>query len=194
MENNERDIVITPLISDGETQRLLQLSKISLLLDSYDDIFSDFDPRAYSQRALSDDFLSEAKRASRDRASGTIELRFLVPVTIRNPNNELIIKKRLREHFRKHYALIKNEIDTVIKQGITFIISGILIMLITTFILLRQNQRNFLMSFFVVLLEPAGWFLFWEGLELIIFKSKIKKPDLDFNEKMAKCEMTFLSY
>ncbi|MBI2151367.1 hypothetical protein HYU21_01420, partial [Candidatus Woesearchaeota archaeon] len=30
---------------------------ISLVLDSYDDIFSDFDPRDYSEKALSEDFL-----------------------------------------------------------------------------------------------------------------------------------------
>ena len=42
-----------------ETEKLLQQSEISLLLDSYDDIFSDFDPRPYNQRALSQDFLAE---------------------------------------------------------------------------------------------------------------------------------------
>jgi len=33
-------------------KKLLQLSEISLIIDTYDDIFSDFDPRPYSQRAL----------------------------------------------------------------------------------------------------------------------------------------------
>ena len=32
---------------------------VSLVLESYNDIFSDFDPRNYSERALSDDFLIE---------------------------------------------------------------------------------------------------------------------------------------
>ena len=193
MKNIEKENIVKQDINEVQ-MRIFQLSKISLLLDSYDDIFSDFDPRPYSQRALSDDFLNEAKRASRDRASGTIELRFLVPAHIRNQNNELIIQKRLREHFKKHRAMIKKEITTIINQGIAFTIAGIMIMLITTFILLNSDYRNFLMSFSVVLLEPAGWFLFWEGLDLIIFKSKIKKPDLEFNDKIEKCEMTFLSY
>ena len=35
----------------------LREGNISLVLDSYDDLFSDFDPRDYSQKALSDDFL-----------------------------------------------------------------------------------------------------------------------------------------
>ena len=36
----------------SEKQKLLEISEISLLLDSYDDIFSDFDQRPYAQRAL----------------------------------------------------------------------------------------------------------------------------------------------
>ena len=53
-----------------EQTALLKKSEISLSLDNYDDIFSDFDPRPFSQRALSDDFLIEAKKASRDKVSG----------------------------------------------------------------------------------------------------------------------------
>lgn len=35
---------------------------ISLWIDSYDDIFSDFDPRHFSLRNISDDFLYEVKK------------------------------------------------------------------------------------------------------------------------------------
>ena len=40
---------------------------IPLVLDSYDDIFSDFDPRPYSERAMSGDFLLECKKASAEK-------------------------------------------------------------------------------------------------------------------------------
>ena len=50
------------------------------------------------------------------------------------------------------------------------------------------------MSFLVVFLEPAGWFLFWEGSDLVIFDSKKKKPDLEFYEKMTRANIGFLSY
>ena len=67
----------------ARTQKLLGLSNISLSLNSYDDIFSGFDPRPYSQRALSDDFLAESKRASRDKELDGVELIFLIHL----PNN-----------------------------------------------------------------------------------------------------------
>ena len=43
-------------------QSLLKLGEISILLDSYDDIFSDFDPSHYSERTLFDDFIVQSKK------------------------------------------------------------------------------------------------------------------------------------
>ena len=45
-------------------------NKHKLDLNSYDGLFSDFDPRPTEQRALSDDFLLEVKRAARDKEIG----------------------------------------------------------------------------------------------------------------------------
>jgi len=50
------------------------------------------------------------------------------------------------------------------------------------------------MTFLVILLEPGGWFLFWEGLNLIIFETKEETPDFSFYEKMSKCSINFSSY
>jgi hypothetical protein len=36
--------------------------EISIWLDSYNDIFSDFDSRPFSERTVSDDFLSEVRK------------------------------------------------------------------------------------------------------------------------------------
>jgi hypothetical protein len=75
---------------------------LSLWLDNYDDIFYDFDRHPYGQRALSEDFLAEARRAVRNRHDEVPELRLLVRAAVRRVNDETIIRKRLRDHFRKH--------------------------------------------------------------------------------------------
>ncbi len=181
-------------MTEQEKQKLLELSQISLWLDDYDDIFSDFDPRPYAQRALSDDFLSEARKASRDKTSGKIELRFLVPAAKCQQAHETTIKKRLREHFKKHHDRYVKDYHVVIRQGIQFAAAGVVIMFLTTFLLLKSGEKNILLNFLIVLLEPAGWFLFWEGLNLAIFQSKSKKPEVTFYEKMAACEVVFATY
>ena len=77
------------ILSDAEKwlkkkQNFLKLSQITLTLDKYGDIFSDFDPRSYIERALSIDFLSEIRRASREKPNGVIELKMLIPKKVRN--------------------------------------------------------------------------------------------------------------
>lgn len=181
-------------IDEATKKRLLNLSEISLWLDTYDDIFSDFDPRPYSQRALSDDFIMEAKKASRDKTSGSIELNLLIPTKLRDLHSENLIKKRLKEHFKKHYHSHLNDRKKIINSGFKFVGLGIVTMLVTTYILHQMPDDEFIWSFLVVLFEPAGWFLFWEGMNQVIFESKTVSPDLEFYEKMSKCEINFLEY
>ena len=90
---------------------------ISLILESYNDIFSSFDPRPSSERALSDDFLIECKRSARDK-EGVFELRLLLPPHKRNTNEEAMIKKRLKDHFKKHFKSCNHVFwPSVIRQG-----------------------------------------------------------------------------
>jgi len=179
---------------DEEKQRLLELSQISLWLDNYDDIFSDFDSRSYNQRALSDDFLYEAKKVSKEKASGKIELKLLVPERIRNVNHENIIKKRLRESFKLRVDALTKEKNEIIKKGIFFLLAGFFLMIASTYILFAYSDKNLFISFLITLFEPASWFLFWEGLSQILTESKQKKPDFDFYDKMSKCEIKFFQF
>ena len=168
--------------------------EISLWLDTYDDIFSDFDPRPYSERALSDDFLMEAKRATRDKPAGAIELKLLLPENQRDSNKEAIIKHRLKEHFQKHNREFKGKRKKLALQGIAFVLFGIILMFIASLILFKSQQDSLIRSFLIVLLEPAGWFLFWEGLNLVIFESKKIQPDFLFYEKMSRSQTQFNTY
>lgn len=181
-------------LTEAGKQQLLQLSEISLWIDNYDDLFSDFDPRPYSQRAISEDLLVEAQRASRDLASGKGQLKFLVPTAQRNNYQENVIKKRLKDHFKKHFDNARKGIKRITKQGASFAAVGAVLMFIATLILFEYAEGSLVATFLVVFLEPAGWYFFWEGLNLIIFETKKLKPNLEFYEKMSKCEITFTSY
>lgn len=70
----------------------LRESNISLSMSSYNNLFSDFDPRDYSQKILSEDFIDECKRAVREK-NGKIELILLFPKDRRNIKDEIKIKK-----------------------------------------------------------------------------------------------------
>jgi len=163
---------------------------ISLILDNYDDLFSDFDPRPFSERALSDDFLQECKRASRDK-NYEFELNMLVPKTKRNSEHEALIKKRLKSHFQKHAKVSQKEVKKVKIEGFIWFLVGALIMLGATFL---YGLEGFFFTFLLVISEPAGWFMFWEGLDKVFMYSKEKKPEADFYSKMAEAKLVFSSY
>src|SRR3989344_2146248 len=163
---------------------------ISLILDSYDDIFSDFDPRPYNVKALSDDFLSECKRASADK-NKELELRFLVPRHKRKTNDEYEIRKRLRNHFQKHFKEKESEIKEIKRNGLTWFFIGAIVMIGATF-LYKYEDFNFFFTFLLVMSEPAGWFFFWEGLDKVFIEAKKKKPDYEFYRKMNKARIYFI--
>ena len=168
----------------------LREGNISLVLDSYDDIFSDFDPRPYSEKALSDDFLLECKRAARDKED-RIGLRLLVPSSKRNNNDESKIKKRLREHFHKHFKEKEMEIKAMKKEGITWFFFGALIMVTATML---YKYQGFFFNFLFIIAEPAGWFTFWEGLSKVFIDPKSKMPDYLIYKKLSSSEVIFSSY
>ncbi|PKP55866.1 MAG: hypothetical protein CVT89_07405 [Candidatus Altiarchaeales archaeon HGW-Altiarchaeales-2] len=178
---------------EDEKEKLLKLSEVSLILDTYDDIFSDFDPRPYDERGMSDDFLAEAKKAVKKKSSETIELKFLIPANKRNISDETIIKKRLTEHFNNELGHLNKRRRKIMKEGGIFITFGIVLMFIATFLLFGA-EKDLLTSFIIVVMEPAGWFLFWEGASIAIFESRKITPELEFCEKMSNCEISFLAY
>ncbi|HLC53167.1 MAG TPA: hypothetical protein VJK03_01365 [Candidatus Nanoarchaeia archaeon] len=169
-------------------------SEISLILDTYDDIFSDFDPRPFSQRALSQDFLNEAKRAALDK-QGTLEMRFLIPRTQRKLDREVMVKQRLRSHFKRHYELLQAEARGVQRAGLRLIGIGIIMMFIT--ILLHSEVialDGLLRSFIIIITEPAGWFLFWIGGEKLVYEKRRHQEDILFYHKMIHSSIVFNSY
>ena len=165
-------------------------SSIRLALDDYEDIFSDFDPQPYSERMLSEDFLHELKRASLDREESGLLLTLLLPKEKRNAGNERVILERLRGHFKRHCRRLEEKRRGETKRGAWMVAIGILCMFLATYILF-QSPQTLWKSFVIVLLEPAGWFTFWEGLNHAIFESKENTPDLGFYRKMSGAKITF---
>lgn len=179
--------------NDESKEKILKMSEISLWLDDYDDLFSDFDPRQYSQRALSDDFLAEAKKASRDKDPNKLELRFLIAEAKRDLKNEAVIKKRLHEHFSKHAHILGNEIKGTRNKSVAAAFLGVMLMLAATYIN-SLEAATFVSRFLFVLLEPAGWFVTWFALDRLFYVTERKKAEYEFYRKMSKCEIIFSSY
>lgn len=176
-----------------ESDTILREANISLILDSYDDLFSDFDPRPYSERALSDDFLFECKKAAREKrnAPQALELRFLIPTKKRVKAEENRIKKRLKDYFLNQAKEKQKEVVQSRRDGIKWLLIGIAFSLISTLLI---NQEGLIYSIPLIITEPGGWFSLWTGLDKVFLETKAKKPELEFHNRMAKMSVKFYSY
>lgn len=160
---------------------------IPLILDSYDDIFSVFDPRPNSERALSVDFLNECKHASFDK-KGRINLKLFVPKSKRDPSEEIKIKKRMKEHFNHHLNLERKEINKDNLVGFNWFIAGCFLIIITAIFL---DAENIGMKILVNLAHPAGWFFLWEGMGKLLLHRKEKYQNYNFYKKMNDSIISF---
>jgi hypothetical protein len=59
---------------------------------------------------------------------------------------------------------------------------------------LYLEQRGFLLSLARVILEPAGWFLAWYGMDHILYHSNTNKYEREFSDKMSHAEIVFDSF
>ena len=179
---------IEPVVENTRFSR-----QVSIWLDSYEDIFSDFDPRSFSERILSDDFISELKRLSREDEFGVGELRLLIPEKSRNEELEKTITKRLHTYFKRSNYFIFQRIKKSKEKGLLFAAGGIIMMLLASYIS-GIHSDSFWVKLLFVLFEPAGWFFVWTGMDNLFFSARQRSADLEFYTKLAKTKVIFASF
>ncbi len=168
-----------------------QIHGITIWLDGYDDIFSDFDSREYSRRALSDDFLSEVRKMCREEDGDIRDFHLLLPEPVRNKENEAIIVRRLQNYFRKNHARVKQAIASDRNKALLFVFLGLVFLLLAGFISFLK-PTHLALHFLIVACEPAGWFLTWMGFDLLIAIPR-KRPELTFYSKLTQSGIRFKS-
>ena len=168
-------------------------SDISIWVDRYEDLFSDYDSRDFTERALSDDFIMEVRKLVREMPSDNIELKFNLMADQRNPDTEAIIINHIHEYFTYYAKVVKKEMDLVQRNGILLSIAGFAL-IIALIVFGHYVGETTLLSQFHVAVEPVGWFLCWTGLDMIFAQSKKEQTTIDFNLKMARAQLTFASF
>lgn len=189
------DVVLAHKVEKKKTYGGKQPHKIvvSLWLDNYDNIFSDFDPRSYAHRELSDDFLIEAKKVTHEVSPGELDLTFLIPTGVRDTQAEKVIIERLHSHFKKKAHLLYLDYRKQVRKGIFLIgLGASFTMIATTFSVVSES--SFWGHLLRVVFEPAGWFCMWTGLDNIFTQSKSEKMEFLFNKKMAHAGIQFDTY
>jgi hypothetical protein len=171
----------------------LKQGNISLILDGYEDLFSDFDPRPYSKRTLSDDFIFECKKAVRENKVEfhNLELRLLIPKYKRKTNEEVIIRRRLKDFFQYWATEKQEELKQLRIDGVKWLVVGFILSILSTYLI---HLDNLIYNLPLVITQPGGWFSLWTALDKLFIETRSKKPEIEFYSKMAKMNIKFLNY
>jgi len=167
------------------------LREIAITLDTYDDIFSDFDPRPYSQREMSEDFLKEMSRRYMEGKHGRFEVHFTIPSAERDLKAEALIKKRLRDHFT---FMVKRESEVIQKtknRGYLYMLIGFSILLIDTYFYLSYESVFY--HLITILLVPAGWYGMFTGIGKVIHEPYDASERKKLHEKFERADFSFMS-
>ena len=181
------------MISSDVKAQNTEYAEISIWLDTYDEIFSDFDPRPYQKRTISDDFILQIRKVTKDRYQENMALKLLLPEQIRNNQDEDLISSRLHDYFELNRQQLLAEKKKANLNGLLLIGIGIVLMLITGYISLLRSDSYFLHLLFI-LFEPAGWFMLWTGLDHLVYYSGRKKKDLKFFLHVSRAKIEFGAY
>ena len=182
----------TEEINPVPKEYLLKHAEINILLSCYNDIFSDFDPSAFAERILSDDFIIQTKKISKAKSGNKILLRLLLPANKRNEEDEKVIIERLHSYFKNVHHQLVSEIRKINMRGLILTLIGTAIMIAASYISFIKPEK-YSVHLLLVLFEPAGWFLLWFGLDHLVYSSKAPKKELDFYSRMIKSEIRFFT-
>jgi len=163
------------------------LQSAVIALDTYDDIFSDFDPSPFETRILSDDFLIELGRRYAETQKGELTVTFTIPGSLRSEKIESLVKKRIRDYFKARYAKALKQVKGNQKSGIIRVAAGVIVALPIVFFpaLAALNVDP--------LLSVVSWYLVWTGLDRLLEVPGKLSSELNFCDRFHKAKYTFVS-
>ncbi|HWB64841.1 MAG TPA: hypothetical protein VG603_15095 [Chitinophagales bacterium] len=176
-----------------ETKKFLNKPEISVWIDKYDDVFSDYDSRPFAERSLSDDFLREVRKMASEKSSGDIQLKFHILDDQRDPESEQIIINNLNKHFENIAQALKSEQRNILNKGFMLLAGGTLLIVFLVFLNSMPYKSAFLAGLHSML-EPVGWFMSWTGLDHVFQNSRKAKATLHYNSMMAHASIEFSSF
>ena len=167
------------------------LKEISLILDVWDDIFSDFDPRPLDERAVSEDFINELKKRYLETPKGALLLSFYAPKSLKDDQSEQVVIRRLRKYFRDKSFQRKRDIYNMKTRGASFVLAGILSLISITLISYFNLVPDLGIRLLEILFVPLGWFGIWEGFSKIVNASPLMANEQELYHKLSTAEYHF---
>ena len=172
-------------------QRLEDINAISIAIDTYDDIFSDFDPRDLTQRDLSEDFIIELTRRHRHDITGKYDVVLVAPRSIEDPVAEKKIISRLNRYFNQKHLRYMKAINQIRMRGLIYIVSGMAVLVALTLLTYYRVLDALTREIAGITFMPLGWFGIWEGFSKVVDIPFKLESDTRVYRKLSKAAYKF---
>jgi hypothetical protein len=182
------------LVTDADRiieQREKDLREIAIVIDTWDDIFSDFDPRPLNERMVSGDFVTELRKRYKETRLGNFLITIYASPSLKNTDSERIVNKRLKQHFRQKFLRKKKTLNHIRIRGTIFVIVGICSLSFLTLATYYKFLHALTIQLLEIILMPLGWFGLWEGFSKLIDTSPVLIEDEALYEKLSKAKYDF---
>ena len=168
------------------------MTQLELWLDSYSDIYSDFDSRLYSKRRISEDFIRELKYGLAHNEGFITDLIFLLPEEQRNHASEPLIIESLYAFFNgKQYSLEK--LVRKKKWSAWVLLLGGMVLMWMDALIAGRLAPSVTAQFLRVLLQPAGWFFLWTAMQTLFYDLRQHSAERKFYTELAGVKCHFRS-
>lgn len=150
--------------ADYTVKRVTRM-EIAIALDTYDDLFSDFDVRGYAERALSKDFLDELYiRLRRHWNQPDLDIVFLISAAGREVEDEKLIIERLSQFRieRRDHNLTEGKKARL--KALLFVAIGLALSVAANVVVERFDFIPLSKDFLLI----PSWFFVWSGFDLFI--------------------------
>ena len=165
---------------------------LSLWLDDYDDVYSDFDSRNYLKRRVSADFISELRTSLKNKTEEITDLVLVLPKDKRVAGSEQVIIENLKNYFNHQFNFYHRRYKKDFKKGIILLFAGLLLMVANSYI--SFHFHNNLMSAIIrIVLEPFGWFLAWISFDILYYELRELRKEKYFFYELSKINICFQS-
>lgn len=165
---------------------------LSLWLDDYDDIYSDFDSRNYLKRRVSSDFMNELRLSMKYKTEKVDDLILVLPELRRNKEKENQIKKNLENYISRQLTKYSDAYNRDLKKGLILFGIAIILMVINAVISFKLDN-NLLASIIRIALEPSGWFLVWIAFDILYYDLQRIMKEKEFFKELSLMKIYFES-
>jgi len=172
-------------------QRIKDLKEVDIAIDTWDDIFSDFDPSPLNERTLSEDFIVELRKRYRETRKGSFAVTIYAPTSLKDAKSESTVIQRLKRHFQHRSMQRQKEIARIRIKGVIFVLFGICFLTFLTLAAYFKIFNNLAIDILGIVVMPLGWFGIWEGFSKVVDTSpKFIQEEILF-DKLSKAQYRF---